>query len=214
MFRWFQALMPQERRFFELFTRHANTLVQGAEALKQLLAGGSGIADAARRVIQHENEADAIARDVLLLVRRSFITPFDRSDITDLIGALDDTIDQMQKTAKAVLMFEVDTLEPQMTAMGDEILQAAKLTLEAVSLLGSMRENSARLNSIAEEVVRLEDSSDDLNDQGIKALYKRYRDGNAMGYIVGVEIYDHLEKVMDRFEDVANRISGIVIEQV
>jgi predicted phosphate transport protein (TIGR00153 family) len=214
MFRWFQALMPQERRFFELFNRHANTLVQGAEALKQLLAGGAGVTDAARRIIQHENEADAIARDVLLLVRRSFITPFDRSDITDLIGALDDTIDQMQKTAKAVLMFEVDTLEPQMTAMGDQILQAAKLTVEAVSLLGSMRENSARLNSIAEEVVRLEDSSDDLNDQGIKALYKRYRDGNAMGYIVGVEIYDHLEKVMDRFEDVANRISGIVIEQV
>jgi uncharacterized protein Yka (UPF0111/DUF47 family) len=77
-----------------------------------------------------------------------------------------------------------------------------------------MRENSIRLNAIAEEVVRLEDGSDDLNDQGIKALYKRYRDGNAMGYIVGVEIYDHLEKVMDRFEDVANRISGLVIEQV
>jgi uncharacterized protein len=206
--------MPQERRFFELFNRHAQTLVQGAEALKQLLAGGPGVADAARQIIQRENEADAIARDVLLLVRRSFITPFDRSDITDLISALDDTIDQMQKTAKAVLMFEVDKLEPQMTAMGDEILQAAKLTVEAVSLIGSMRENSARLNSIAEEIVRLEDSSDDLNDQGIKALYKRYKDGNAMGYIVGVEIYDHLEKVMDRFEDVANRISGIVIEQV
>ncbi len=206
--------MPHEQRFFDLFNRHAATLVQGAEALRQLLNGGPGVADAARRIIQHENEADAIARDVLLLVRRSFITPFDRSDITDLIGALDDTIDQMQKTAKAVLLFEVETLEPQMTAMGDQILRAAKLTLEAVSLLGSMRENSTRLNAIAEEIVRLEDNSDDLNDQGIKALYKRYRDGNAMGYIVGVEIYDHLEKVMDRFEDVANRISGLVIEQV
>ena len=214
MFRWFQALMPHEQRFFDLFNRHATTLVQGAEALRQLLNGGAGVADAARRIIVHENEADAIARDVLLLVRRSFITPFDRSEITDLIGALDDTIDQMQKTAKAVLLFEVDTLEPQMTAMGDQILQAAKLTLEAVSLLGSIRENSTRLNAIAEEIVRLEDNSDDLNDQGIKALYKRYRDGNAMGYIVGVEIYDHLEKVMDRFEDVANRISGLVIEQV
>src|SRR5580693_7531553 len=139
MFRWFQTLMPQERRFFELFNRHANTLVQGAEALKQLLAGGPGIADAARRVIQHENEADAIARDVLLLVRRSFITPFDRSDITDLIGALDDTIDQMQKTAKAVLLFEVDTIEPQMAAMGDQIVQAAKLTVDCVALIGSLR---------------------------------------------------------------------------
>ena len=214
MFRWFQALMPREDRFFELYNRHAQTLVQGANALRTLLNGGSGIAASAQQIFAFEAQADDIAREVLLLVRRTFITPFDRSDINDLINTLDDTIDQMQKTAKAVLLFEVDTLEPQMTAMGDQILQAAKLTLEAVSLLGSMRENSTRLNAIAEEIVRLEDNSDDLNDQGIKALYKRYRDGNAMGYIVGVEIYDHLEKVMDRFEDVANRISGLVIEQV
>ena len=63
-------------------------------------------------------------------------------------------------------------------------------------------------------MVRLEDDADTLNDNGIKALFQQHRDGNAMSYIVGVEIYDHLEKVMDRFEDVANRISGIVIEQV
>ena len=63
-----------------------------------------------------------------------------------------------------------------------------------------------------EEIIRLEDDSDTLNDKGIKALFKRHRDGNAMDYIVGIEIYDHLEKVMDRFEDLANRISGIVIE--
>jgi predicted phosphate transport protein (TIGR00153 family) len=214
MLRWFQALMPREERFFALFNRHALTLVAGAEALRDLLKGGPGVADAARRIIAHENEADAIARDVLLLVRRSFITPFDRSDITDLIGALDDTIDQMQKTAKAVLLFEVDTIEPQMAAMGDQIVQAAKLTVDCVALIGSLRENAPRLHAISEEITRLEDASDELNDQGIKALYKRYREGNAMGYIVGVEIYDHLERVMDRFEDVANRISAIVIEQV
>jgi hypothetical protein len=101
-----------------------------------------------------------------------------------------------------------------MAQMGDEIVDAAKLTVEAVKLLGSLRENAGRLNGITEEIVRLEDDSDTLNDQGIKALFKRHKEGNAMGYIIGVEIYDHLEKVMDRFEDVANRISGIVIEQV
>jgi hypothetical protein len=212
--RFFQALMPREEKFFALFNAHARTLVDGAIALRDLLEGGTGIAEACRRIVAHENQADAVVREVLTGVRRSFITPFDRGDIKDLIGQLDDTIDQMQKTAKAVLMFEVETLEPQMTAMGDEILQAAKLTVEAISLLGAMRENAARLNGIAEEIVRLEDNSDGLNDQGIKTLYKRYKDGNAMGYIVGVEIYDHLEKVMDRFEDVANRISGLVIEQV
>jgi predicted phosphate transport protein (TIGR00153 family) len=162
-----------------------------------------------------ENQADAVAREVLLLVRRTFITPFDRGDIKDLINTLDDTIDQMQKTAKAVLLFEVSTLEPQMAWMGDHIVKAAKLTVEAVGLLGALRENAGRLNVITEEMVRLEDDADTMNDTGIKALFEQHRgDGNAMNYIIGVEIYDHLEKVMDRFEDVANRISGIVIEQV
>jgi uncharacterized protein len=214
MLRWFQALMPREDRFFDLYNRHAETLVQGAQALRELLNGGPGVAVAARKVFSFEVQADAIARNVLVLVRRTFITPFDRSDIKELINTLDDTIDQMQKTAKAVLLFEVDTLEPEMAEMGERILQAAQLTVEAVKLLGSLRENSTRLNAITEEIIRLEDDTDTLNDNGIKALFKRHRDGNAMSYIVRVEIYDHLERVMDRFEDVANRISGIVIEQV
>jgi predicted phosphate transport protein (TIGR00153 family) len=214
MLRWFQALLPREDRFFELYNRHARTLVEGAEALRELLKGGPGITEAAHKVIGFELQADVIARDVLLLVRRTFITPFDRSDIKDLINTLDDTIDQMQKTAKAVLLFEVDTLEPEMAEMGECILQAAKLTVDAMGLLGSLRENAVQLNAITEEIIRLEDDADTLNDKGIKALFKTHRDGNAMSYIVRIEIYDHLEKVMDRFEDVANRISGIVIEQI
>jgi uncharacterized protein len=214
MLRWFQALMPRENRFFELYNRHAAILLQGAEVLRELLNGGPGVAAAARKVIALEQQADAIAREVLLLVRRTFITPFDRSDIKDLINTLDDTIDQMQKTAKAVLLFEVEKLEPQMGEMGECIVQSAKLTLEAVGLLDSLREKAARLNAITEEIIRLEDGVDTLNDTGIKSLFTQHREGNAMEYIVGVEIYDHLEKVMDRFEDVANRISGIVIEHV
>ena len=206
--------MPREDRFFELYNRHAETVVQGAHALRELLKGGSGVADAAQQSYAFENQADDIARDVLLLVRCSFITPFDRSDIKDLINTLDDTIDQMKKTAKAVLLFEVTTIEPEMAAMGDQIVKAANLTVEAIKLVSSMRENVTRLHTIAEEIIHLEEDSDMLSDQGIKALYKKHRDGNAMNYIVGIEIYDHLEKVMDRFEDVANRISGIVIEQV
>jgi len=214
MLRWFQALMPREDRFFALYNRHAQTLVQGAEALRELLNGGPGVSEAAHKIIAYETQADAIARDVLLLVRRTFITPFDRSDIKDLINTLDDTIDQMQKTAKAILLFEVDSVEPEMEEMGERILQAAKLTVEVVKLLGSLRENSARLNALTDQIIRLEDDSDTLNDVGIRNLFKRHENGNAMTYIVGAEIYNHLERVMDRFEDVAHRVAGIVIEQV
>ena len=120
----------------------------------------------------------------------------------------------MQKTAKAILMFEVGVLEPEMAQMGERILQGAHLTVEAVGLLGSLREDAAKLHAITEQIVHLEEDTDTLNHAGIKALFKRHRSGNAMDYIVGIEVYDHLEKVMDRFEDVANRISGIVIEQL
>jgi predicted phosphate transport protein (TIGR00153 family) len=214
MLRWFQALMPREDRFFELYNRHAAILVEGAMALSDLLKGGPGVPTAAKRVYHFEDQADAITREIIDLVQRSFITPFDRGDIKELINTLDDAIDQMKKTAKAVILFEVETLEPEMAAMGEQILKAARLTVEAVKLLAALRENAGRLHTLTDEIIHLEEESDVLNDQGIRALFKKHRDGNAMNYLVGVEIYDHLEKVMDRFEDVAHRISGIAIEQV
>ena len=214
MLRWFQALMPREDRFFALYNRHAAILVKGAEALCELLQGGPGVAEAARKVGNFEDEADTVARSVLLLVRRTFITPFDRTDIKDLINSLDDTIDEMKKTAKAVLLFEVETMEPEMAEMGEHILRAAHLTVDAVAMLGSLRDDTAKLNALTEEIIRLEDNADTLNDNGIKSLFKRHREGNAMTYIIGTEIYGHLERVMDRFETVAHRISSLVIEQM
>jgi len=211
--RWFQILMPHEERFFDHFNRHAHTIVDGSEALSALLHGGTVVPESCVKVMEFEAQADVITRDVLLLTRRSFITPFDRSDIKELITALDDSIDQMHKTAKVIMLFEVGSFEPQMAAMGGIIVQAAKLTVDAVALLASLRQEASRLNTITEGIIRLEESADELHNQGIKALYLKHRSGNAMDYIVGTEIYDHLEKVMDRFEDVANCISGIVIEQ-
>jgi predicted phosphate transport protein (TIGR00153 family) len=212
--RFFQALMPREQKFYVLFNDHARTLVDGAVALRDLLEGGPGVPEACRRIVAHEARADAITREVLLGVRRSFITPFDRGDIKELINQLDDAIDQMHKTAKAITLFEVTEFALEMRQMADIILRCAELTVEAVGLLSSLQENAGRINAIAEEITRLEEHADELNDQGIKALYHKHKGGDAMGFIVGNEIYDHLEKVVDRFEDVANRISGIIIEQV
>jgi predicted phosphate transport protein (TIGR00153 family) len=214
MLGWFRAIMPREDRFFALFAAHAQTLVAGSEALRDLLQGGDAVAPGAERVMRHEEEADEITRQVMQAVRRTFITPFDRGDIQDLVTSLDDAIDQMRKTAKVVTLFEVATFEPAMRQMADSIVQAALLTAEAVALLPNMRQNAARLNELAIQVTQIEDHSDTLYDEGRKALFLAHRAGDPMAFIVGVDIYSHLEKVLDRFEDVANRISGIVIEQV
>lgn len=214
MLRFFQALMPREEKFFVLFDRHARIIVEGALALRDLLEGGQGVPEACRRIVAHENDADIIAREVFIRVRRTFITPFDRGDIIGLIGLLDDIIDQMQKTARAITLFQVHEFQPHMRQMGDIILRAAELTVEAVGLLGAMRENVARINAIAEEITRLKEHADELNEAGIRALFLAHRGGNVMDFIVGNEIYGHLEKVVDRFRNVASRTSFIVIEQV
>src|SRR5579859_5429256 len=191
--------MPREEKFFAQFNDHARTLVDGAVALRDLLEGGPGVPDACARIVQHEDKADAIARAMLVGIRRTFITPFDRGDMKELINQLDDAIDQMKKTAKAITLFEVASFELQMRQMADIILRCAELTVEAVGLLGALRDNIARINTIAEEITRLEEQADELNDQGIKALYLKHKGGDAMAFIVGNEIYDHLEKVVDRF---------------
>jgi predicted phosphate transport protein (TIGR00153 family) len=212
MLGWFQALMPKEERFFDLFARHARTLVGGAEALRALLEGGETIRRRCEEIVTREHEADEVTREVLLAVRRTFITPFDRGDIKDLISSMDDAIDQMHQTAKAITLFEVRTFEPPMQEMGELIVRAANLTFEAVPLLGAIGKQAGRLTTITEEITRIEGRADELHDAVLKALFLAHRDSNPMTYIVGAEIYGHLEKVVDRFEDVANEIHSLVIE--
>jgi predicted phosphate transport protein (TIGR00153 family) len=218
MLTWFKALMPKEERFFDYFEQHAAIVVAGAEALNGMLKGGETVEHYCREISKFENEADEVTRQVLVAVRRTFITPFDRGDIKDLTTTLDDAIDQMNKTAATIMLFEVRSFEPQMQQMGDIVLQASRLMLQAMPLLRSIASNAAQLNVLTEEVVRIEDQADALHDAGRKALYLANRNGNpsgnAMDFIVGTEIYDHLESVVDRFEDVSNEINALIIDQL
>ncbi|AJD44137.1 DUF47 domain-containing protein [Rhizobium sp. SEMIA 4085] len=213
MISWFRRLMPREDRFFDLFAQHSRTVVGAAEALNQLLAG-SEIERHCETIVRLENEADEITREVMLAIRRSFITPFDRGDIKDLIQSMDDAIDMMQKTVKTIRLFQQTSFDPGMQEMGATIVQAAHLIAEAIPLLDRIGSNAPRLTAIAEEVTRVEGRSDDLHDRGLKDLFSRYGTSDPMAYIIGSEIYGELERVVDRFEDVANEISGIVIENV
>jgi predicted phosphate transport protein (TIGR00153 family) len=214
LIRWFRALLPKEERFFELFAKHSHAVQEGSLALQGMLQGGEETPVFCQRVNQFENDADNITREVLTAVRRTFITPFDRGDIKNLITSMDDAIDQMQQTAKAVMLFEVRSFEPPMREMGTLLVECANLVSRALPLLQSIGSNVSMLTAITEELTKLEGRVDDLHDIGLKELFLKHRNANAMDFIVGVEIYDHLEKVADRFDDVANEINSIVIEQV
>ncbi|RWN93320.1 DUF47 domain-containing protein [Mesorhizobium sp.] len=214
MLNWFRALLPREDKFFDLFERHSRILVAGAEALQKLLDGGEAFERHCREIVELEDQADVVTREVLLAVRKSFITPFDRGDIKDLIQSMDDAIDMMHKVVKMVRLFEQTSFEPRMREMGAVIVEAAHLTAEAIPLLEKVGANVTRLGALAEEITKIEERADGLHDAGLKELFQRHGRTDAMAWIVGSELYGQLEKVVDRFEDVANEISGIVIENV
>ena len=212
MFAWFQRLLPRQGNFFELFESHAATLVAGANALSRMLQGGEGMADHVQEIIEREHDADAITREVLQTVRRTFLTPFDRSAITSLIASMDDAIDEMQKTAGAVDLYDVTEFEPEMRDIGGIIVDAARLTAEALPLLRNISANATRLHELTERLVRMEGHADEIHAAGLKRLFKEHGQSNSARFLIGRELYRHLERVTDSFEDVANEIDGLVID--
>ena len=214
MLRWFYALLPKEDRFFDLFARHSEVVVAGAQALRQMLEGGAAVEQHYQIVMDREHDADNITREVLIAIRRTFIAPFDRGDVKDLITSMDNTIDQMQKTAKTILLFDQRTFTPQQKEMAEAIVKSALLVQEAIPLLSAINSNAGRISRLTEQISLIEGQADDLHDIGLRDLYRANQPSNSMAFFVGGEIYDHLEKVVDRFDDVANQIHGIMLENV
>ena len=214
MMRWFHALLPRDERFFDLFARHSDAVAAGAKALRDMLDGGDAIPRHYKTVVDREHDADNVTREVLIAVRRTFITPFDRGGVKDLITSMDNTIDQMLKTAKTIRLFDQRSFTPQQREMADTIVMCAGLVREAMPLLSEMNANAGRLSEISEQLSQLEGRADELHDAGLHQLYLANQPSSPMAFFVGVEIYDHLEKVVDRFDDVGNEIHGIVLENV
>ena len=212
MLGWFQSLMPKGGRFFEQFEAHAATLTAGADALARLLAADGEAARHIAEIVAQEHIADDITRDVLQDVRRIFVTPFDRSAITDLIGVMDDAIDQMNTFATATELYEIRRFAPQMRDMAAVIVEAARVTAQAVPLLRSIANNSGRINELTARIIELEGDADRIHVEGMKTLFKSVGPDEAMRFVIERELYNSLERIVDRFEDVANEIQGLVID--
>jgi predicted phosphate transport protein (TIGR00153 family) len=211
MFNWFQRLLPRTGDFFGMFEAHAATLVAAASALTKLVDGGTPHEEYIAEIHRREHQADEIIRQVLITVRRTFLTPFDRGAITSLIGAMDDAIDEMQATGRAVDTYDLRSFEPEMREMVAMIAEAANLTAEAMPLLRDISKNGNRIHEITERIVRLEGEADDAHAKGLKRAFQQ-ESSRPMQFMVAREIYKHLERITDAFEDVANEIDGIVID--
>ncbi len=211
MFNWFQRLLPQRGDFFGLFEAHAATLVGAADALQQLANDGSSTQEVLRTIQDREHEADDLIRQVLTEVRKTFLTPFDRGSITSLIGAMDDAIDEMLAAARAIDLYELRELRPEMREIVGLIAEAAAVTAEAVPLLRNVSANGARLHDLTGKLVSLEGTADERHAAGLKRAFQTART-DPLQFAVAREVFKNLERVTDAFEDVANEIDGIVID--
>lgn len=212
MFGWFQRLLPQKADFFTLFEAHVAAVVAGADALARLFSEARGRSDHIREISEREQDADEVTREVLHLVRRTFLTPFDRSAITRLVGSIDDAIDRMQGTASAINLYEFADFDQEMRDMVALIVDSSRVLAEAMPLLRNVGANGKRLHELTERLVRMEGHADDIHAIGLKSAFQTYGSTEPMQFIVRREIFNQLERITDALEDVANEIDGLVID--
>jgi predicted phosphate transport protein (TIGR00153 family) len=212
MLQWFQRLLPQQRMFFPLFERHAELIEGAAVILREMLHNGADVGERCVAIGELEQQADIVTREVQLGVRASFITPIDRTDIRRLISGMDDTIDQMNKSAQAIVAFELRDFSAEMRDLAGISLEAARVLRKAVPLLSEIAANADRISDMCVQISALEGRGDEVFARGRKALFNMTRDGDAMEFIRQSEVYAHLDQVIDNFDNVANEIQGIVVE--
>lgn len=213
MFGWFQRLLPHSGDFFVLFERHAVAITGAADALAQLTSGTGDRAAHLRTIRDREHDADEVIRETLHEVRQTFLTPFDRGAITALIGAMDDTIDEMNRSASAIELLEVESFDPEMKQIGVLVQDACRLIGEAVPLLRDVERNGRRLHELTAKLVKLEGEVDVLHNTGMKnAFQAQKKKSDPLAFMVTREIYKNLERIADAFEDVANEIDSLVID--
>jgi len=205
----FGRLMPREGRFFDLFNEHAELVVQGSRELAALMASGDDLERRAHNVESIEKRADRITRSTIELLHKTFITPLDRDDIHQLISKMDDILDLIEDAAQLMFLYDVRVPTPEAKKLADICVICCEKMQSAVGLLSSM-DNAAAIMVICTEIDRLESEADHVMRAAIARLFRDEPDVREL--IKLRTVYEHLETVTDRCEDVANIIQGIVLE--
>ena len=205
----FGRLMPSEGKFFELFVQHGDLCVKGAKEMVALMANFDDLENRVHAIESVEKQADKVTYAALDLLHKTFITPIDRDDIHKLITNMDDILDLLEDAAQTISLYDIKAVTPEAKRLADLCLACAEKVKIAVGLLHSM-DNAAQILSICEEIDRLESDADHVMRA---AMSKLFRDEPDVRTLIKLKaIYEILETVTDRCEDVANVIEGIIVE--
>jgi predicted phosphate transport protein (TIGR00153 family) len=200
-------LVPREESFFDLFEEMADKVAQGAGDLLELLQNYADLDKRVGRILDIEHEGDEITHEVIQRLNTTFITPFDREDIHRLASNLDDVLDHVEAAAEYLQLHRIEDPLPQMVSLAQTLSEAARKTAEAMPKFRKL----TGLNGYWIEINRLENEGDRFYRRTIAELFSG--DYKAMDVLKYKDIIEEIEKAIDRLEDVANTIEGIVLKQ-
>jgi hypothetical protein len=201
--------MPHEGRFFDYFSQHADLILEGAIELRAMLDNIGELEVRAHNIKTIESKADAVTHDTIQLLHQTFITPLDREEIHQLITRMDDILDLMEDVSHCVFLYDLRAVTDEARRLADICVACAEKVRSAVSMLDNMK-NSEAITKVCGEIDRLETDADQVLRSGLAKLFHNEPDTREL--IKMKEIYELLETVTDRCEDVANIIEGIVLE--
>ncbi|WP_310387608.1 DUF47 domain-containing protein [Roseateles sp.] len=212
---FFGKLLPREGNFFELFNQHGNQIAEGARSFMLMLRNYDDVAlreKYAAEVDAAEHHADRITAEVNRALHLTFITPIDREQIHRLINAMDDVLDLLQDSTETLSLYDVRRIPEDVLRLGDLSVRCCERVQHAVSLLPKLSEPKTAAAAIktCEEIDKLESDADRVMRSAMSALFREEADVREL--IKLKAIYEQLESISDRCEDVANLIEGIVLE--
>jgi uncharacterized protein len=201
-----QRLLPREEGFFDLFEQQANNIHAGAEALVKMLSHYTGVPEQVQSIKAIEHEGDEIAHNLLTKLNQTFVTPLDREDIHELCSQLDDVIDLIDAAASRFVLYRVDSVRQGTVELAKILLATTAEVTAAVQALSTPEK--AMKHCI--EINRYENESDRWCRTLIAQLFDEEKD--SVQIIKWKEIFEVIETAVDKCEDVANVIEGIVIK--
>jgi predicted phosphate transport protein (TIGR00153 family) len=209
----FSRLMPKEGKYFDLFNAHADVLAEGGAALTRLI---KALAQSAEQVAAYaseigvlERKADGITQNTLEQLHTSFITPFDRDEIHELIIGLDDVLDVIEDVAESISLYDIHQVPQEAVAMAVVTEKSCYAIQSVVKLLHSM-DNGPAILKLCHEINQLELDADGIFRDAMSKLFRK--EPNVHEVVKLKEIYELLESVTDRCKDVAATIESIVLE--
>jgi uncharacterized protein len=205
-------LIPQDDRFFDLFKRSATNILEGARLLHDLLTNYVEVERKARHLKDIEHTGDEITHEVFRALNRTFVTPIDREDISNLASSLDDVIDWIEEVARRIHLYHIDQPTPIARQFAKVILEQAEQIARAVPLLEVRRQNET-LQAATQEIHRLENEADDLLADAIATLYDGVTEVPQLIKVMRWnDVYQLLEDTTDKAEDVATVLSNIALK--